>query len=149
MRKHVVVYESATHPHSSSPGLTGRPSIPETAMIEPRSRSVLDTPLSRGTTAFLGATLSLLLVITRSEATKQSILPFCGAMDCFASLAMTGINYSSQTSQTPRRNPDASATAPGGFRRYRPPPTACAVRRVAAARRCPGTGYRNLRHRYA
>jgi hypothetical protein len=29
------------------------------------------------------------VVIARSEATKQSILPCCGAMDCFASLAMT------------------------------------------------------------
>jgi hypothetical protein len=28
-------------------------------------------------------------VIARSEATKQSILPLCGTMDCFASLAMT------------------------------------------------------------
>jgi hypothetical protein len=30
-------------------------------------------------------------VIARSEATKQSILSFCGAMDCFASLAMTNL----------------------------------------------------------
>src|SRR5437879_5467682 len=30
-------------PQSSSPGLTGRPSIPETAVIESRSRGVLDT----------------------------------------------------------------------------------------------------------
>jgi hypothetical protein len=28
-------------------------------------------------------------IIARSAATKQSILPCCGAMDCFASLAMT------------------------------------------------------------
>ena len=28
-------------------------------------------------------------VIARSEGTKQSILSFCGKMDCFASLAMT------------------------------------------------------------
>ena len=32
----------------------------------------------------------LLLVLARSVATKQSILSFCRAMDCFASLAMTG-----------------------------------------------------------
>jgi hypothetical protein len=37
----------------SSPGSTGRPSIPETPMIEPRSRGVLDRPLSRATTTFL------------------------------------------------------------------------------------------------
>ena len=30
-------------------------------------------------------------VIARSDATKQSILPLCRAMDCFASLAMTAI----------------------------------------------------------
>ena len=29
------------------------------------------------------------VVIARSEATKQSILPLCRALDCFASLAMT------------------------------------------------------------
>src|SRR4051794_24783879 len=34
-----------THTPLSSPGLTGRPSILETPMIEPRSRSVLDHPL--------------------------------------------------------------------------------------------------------
>jgi hypothetical protein len=30
-----------------------------------------------------------IIVIARSVATKQSILSFCGTMDCFASLAMT------------------------------------------------------------
>jgi hypothetical protein len=30
-------------------------------------------------------------VIAKSAATKQSILSFCGTMDCFASLAMTGM----------------------------------------------------------
>jgi hypothetical protein len=30
----------------SSPGLTGRSSIPETAVIEPRGRGVLDSPLA-------------------------------------------------------------------------------------------------------
>ena len=33
--------------------------------------------------------LSLAPVIARSEATKQSMLPFRGDVDCFASLAMT------------------------------------------------------------
>src|SRR6266536_3597615 len=37
-----------THTHSSSPGLTGRPSIPEAPMIEPRSRGVLDRPVKPG-----------------------------------------------------------------------------------------------------
>jgi len=31
----------------SSPGLTGRPSIPEASVIEPKGRGVLDHPLSR------------------------------------------------------------------------------------------------------
>jgi hypothetical protein len=30
-------------------------------------------------------------VIASSAATTQSILSFCGAMNCFASLAMTGV----------------------------------------------------------
>ena len=37
--------------NSSSPGLTGRSSIPETAVIEPRSRGVLDDPHARVMTA--------------------------------------------------------------------------------------------------
>jgi hypothetical protein len=53
----------------------------------------------------------------------------------------------SQTFRTPRHNPDASATAPGGFRRCRRRPTACAARRVAAARHCPDRGCRNRRRR--
>src|SRR5258708_12750322 len=36
---------NAPHLRSSSPGLTGRPSIPETPVMESRSRAVLDTPL--------------------------------------------------------------------------------------------------------
>jgi len=43
----VHVARSRTHTQSSSPGLTGRPSIPETPMIEPRSHGVLD-PRLRG-----------------------------------------------------------------------------------------------------
>jgi hypothetical protein len=35
---------------SSSPGSTGRPSIPETLVIEPKGRGVLDAPLSRSMT---------------------------------------------------------------------------------------------------
>src|SRR5262245_14462963 len=37
-------------PQMSSPGLTGRPSIPETSAIEPMGRGVLDTPHARGMT---------------------------------------------------------------------------------------------------
>src|SRR5450631_3715327 len=45
-----LTFESVSAPQLSSPGLTGRPSIPETPMIEPKSRGVLDHPLSRVTT---------------------------------------------------------------------------------------------------
>src|SRR5437667_1392586 len=40
-----VLSANAPHSQPSSPGLTGRSSIPETAVIGPRSRGVLDTPL--------------------------------------------------------------------------------------------------------
>ena len=49
------VARSRSHIPLSSPGLTGRPSIPETLMIELRSRGVLGPPLSRRTTAMYGA----------------------------------------------------------------------------------------------
>jgi hypothetical protein len=53
---------------SSSPlGLTGRSSIPEALMIEPRGRSVLDAPLSRSMTAEKDAT-------SRSRGTNMSEL---------------------------------------------------------------------------
>src|SRR5213080_5576903 len=39
-------YERAT-PQSSSPGLTGRPSIPETPVMETKGRGVLGSPKAR------------------------------------------------------------------------------------------------------
>ncbi len=42
--------QNLSRPKLSSPGLTGRSSIPETSLAGPRSRGVLDTPLSRGMT---------------------------------------------------------------------------------------------------
>ena len=103
-----------THIQSSSPGLppplklrrastgkprrslgvagTGRPSIPETPMIEPRSRSVLDTPHTRGMTAFVERrTIHVIACDKRkafaqgSGATKQSTLD---AAPWIASLAL-------------------------------------------------------------
>jgi len=47
----------------SSPGLTGRPSIPETSVTEPRSRSVLDHPPSQVMTVLYSRTTP---VIARS-----------------------------------------------------------------------------------
>ena len=78
-------------PQSSSPGLTGRPSIPETPVIEPRSRGVLDTPLARGMTTYRGrerganpdfviarSGLSAVAQPAKAEATKQSRLRHSG-----------------------------------------------------------------------
>jgi len=49
--------------------------------------------------------IQLQAVIARSEATKQSILPLRGEMDCFASLAMT----SKRTfTPSPRNAPETS-----------------------------------------
>jgi len=45
----------AAPPQPSSPGLTGRSSIPETSVTESRSRGVLDAPPSRGMTSVGGA----------------------------------------------------------------------------------------------
>src|SRR6266700_1047634 len=46
-----------THIQLSSSGLTGRPSIPETPMIEPKSRGVLDTRLRGYDSSVLGRTI--------------------------------------------------------------------------------------------
>ena len=46
-RRRVTLYD-ASHLYSSSPGLTGRSSNPETPAIEPRSRGVLDRPAFAG-----------------------------------------------------------------------------------------------------
>jgi hypothetical protein len=56
-------------------------------------------------------------------------------------------SFSSLSRQRPQkhsRSRDASATAAGGSRRCRRRPTVCAARRAGAARRCRGTGCRNL-----
>src|SRR5689334_14815941 len=43
-----AVRQKARQTPLSSPGLTGRSSIPEAALIEPRSRGVLDAPVKPG-----------------------------------------------------------------------------------------------------
>jgi hypothetical protein len=43
-----LISTNAPYPHRSSPGLTRRPSIPETLMIEPKSCGVLDTSACAG-----------------------------------------------------------------------------------------------------
>jgi hypothetical protein len=60
----------------SSSGLTGRSSIPETSVIDPRKPGVLDAPLSRGMTAVLGRRYWPSL--RGALATKQSSLPHSG-----------------------------------------------------------------------
>jgi hypothetical protein len=56
-----------THIHMSSPGLTGRPSIPEAAVIEPIGRSVLDPPHARGMTIEWCVAISASLRAKRSN----------------------------------------------------------------------------------
>jgi hypothetical protein len=59
----VAMNARAPHPQSSSPGLTGRPSIPETPVMESRSRGVLDRPVKPDDDSSLW----------RSKTTKRSI----------------------------------------------------------------------------
>jgi hypothetical protein len=58
---------------SSSPGLSGRPSIPETPVLEPKGRGVLDAPLSRSMTTE-GKRDSLFSRHEMSELLKRSAL---------------------------------------------------------------------------
>src|SRR5260370_42575382 len=62
---------NAPHPHSSSPGLTGRPSIPETPENSREAAAYWIVRSSRTTTVVW-------------EAAKQSTLPLCCFIDCFA-----------------------------------------------------------------
>src|SRR5258705_13069452 len=59
----VAMNTKAPHPQSSSSGLTGRPSIPETPVMESRSRGVLDRPVKPDDDSSLW----------RSKTTKRSI----------------------------------------------------------------------------
>jgi len=63
----------------------GRSSIPETSMIEPISRGVLDPPHARGMTAVV-VVLWYFTVI--ASVAKQSTSRHKERLDCFASLAM-------------------------------------------------------------
>jgi hypothetical protein len=59
----------------SSSGLTGRPGIPETPVIEPISRGVLDPPHVRGMTIRV-STMIWIPSLRGAKATKQSIFSF-------------------------------------------------------------------------
>jgi hypothetical protein len=78
-----TVSRRAPHLQPSSPGLTGRPSIPQASVIEPRSRGVRDTAFA-GYDGRWWRRHPSFVVIARSEATKQSILSWRGQMDCVA-----------------------------------------------------------------
>ena len=62
----------------------GRSSIPETPMIEPRSRGVLDSRMRGNDRRVWRHTIGVIASVA-----KQSILSLRGEMDCFAPLAMT------------------------------------------------------------
>src|SRR5947209_3144860 len=59
------------HSRESSPGLTGRPSIPETLVMKSRSRSVRDTPLARSMTIFCEATCRIYSQLPRIGERKR------------------------------------------------------------------------------
>ena len=65
---------------SSSPGLTGRSSIPETPAIEPRSRGVLDTPHARGMTSCFGAARQHCIVVPAKAGTHNPGRSSCVAL---------------------------------------------------------------------
>src|SRR5258707_4215105 len=59
--------------------------------MTPIGHDVLDTPHARGMTTVVGAPS-----LRGALATKQSSYPLCRAMDCFASLAMTLMEFCSR-----------------------------------------------------
>ena len=67
-----VVNTNTPPSQPSSPGLTGRPSIPETPLMDSRSRGVLDTPHARGMTTVRTEQRS-------DEAVRCPCCPGCGS----------------------------------------------------------------------
>src|SRR5258706_7813915 len=63
---------------------------------------------------------SSLVVIARSKATKQSILPSRGKMDCFASLAMTMLSWLFEKLNQPYRACTRRGMRPGLVRGLHP-----------------------------
>jgi len=116
--------------------LTGRSSIPETAVIEPRGRGVLDSPLSRGMTVTIGgrrrcltsviASAALLRCGCRAGAHVSAFYsPHCtvslsGSRLCAATLARCSASGTRETSQQPRSTPAS-------------PPRRCRQRAVGVA----------------
>jgi hypothetical protein len=78
-----LISTNAPYSRPSSPGLTGRPSIPERLMIEPKSRGVLDRPVKGDDNSLWKSDLSAAAQRAKAEATRQSIVS-SRAMDCFA-----------------------------------------------------------------
>jgi len=66
--------ERAPHSHSSSPGLTGRPSIPETLMMESRGRGVLHRPVKPDDDNFLWSEPTVLCVVPANAGTAGEIV---------------------------------------------------------------------------
>ncbi|SCB41672.1 hypothetical protein GA0061098_1008332, partial [Bradyrhizobium shewense] len=81
---------AATHA-LSSPGLTGRSSIPEALVIESRGRGVLDSPPSRGMTVEVGERRCRLILRHCEEPLRRSNPESLRrkTLDCFAALATT------------------------------------------------------------
>jgi hypothetical protein len=77
-------------------------------------------------------------VIARSEATKQSILSPSGAMDCFASLAMTGMV---RGASNVIRHPELAVRS-AALEGRRPPAGPCILRDALRAPQDDGMGVR-------
>src|SRR5206468_4216087 len=67
----LCVARMRAHTQMSSPGSTGRPSIPETLMMEPIGPGVLDPPHARGMTVVCGAASSTVIACDKREAFAQ------------------------------------------------------------------------------
>ena len=63
----------------SSPGLTSRSSIPETAVIEPRGCVVLDSPPARGMTMALGGRRRCLILRLVPGTQRSALAVYCRA----------------------------------------------------------------------
>jgi hypothetical protein len=68
----------------SSPGLTGRPSIPETPAIESRGRGVLDRPVKPGDDSFVVAGVLLNPSFFPGAKRRSNPVSLFRSMDCFA-----------------------------------------------------------------
>jgi hypothetical protein len=110
----------APHPQSSSPGLTGRPSIPETPVMESRSRGVLDRPVKPDDDSSLW----------RSKTTKRSITVIAAKAGNPVFQRCLRWNREAAAYWIPRRS--LSSGSPKGETRWRGMTTVCEASDLSA-----------------